>query len=100
MMTNRDSIFIMLFSMFCFTNIYMMVNYNNTYSTINFNREKLMIKANRCIRLYDLGDVTTSCKAYKTHYTEFDKKRTDYKNMWYSYNILAFASLLAAKAAT
>ena len=71
-----------------------MVDYNNKYSTMNFTREKLLNKANRCIRLYDLGDVTISCKAYKNYYIEFDKNRNDFKNMWYSYNILAIASLL------
>lgn len=93
-MSRGNNLFTMMFVLFCFTNMFILVNYNNTYSTTNFSREKLLIKANRCIRLFDIGDVTISCKGYKTHYIEFDKKRTDFKNMWYSYNILAIASLL------
>jgi len=94
-MSRSNNLFVILIALLSFSNIVIMVVYNENYSTKHFKREMLMIKANRCIRLYDIGEANKSCEAYENDYIAFNKKNKAFKNTWYFFNMIAITSLFA-----
>lgn len=94
-MTRCNNLFVILIAILSLSNIVIMVVYNENYSTKHFKREMLLIKANRCIRLYDIGEATKSCEAHEKEYVVFNKKNKAFKNTWYLYNMIAITSIFA-----